>query len=334
MTTLYNNTYAFRFIFVFILFMGIQISSLYAQKEDQVKELPTTPQQDKPLFDGSNPINPKITAPKLYSTNNRLLAYMDIAKGSAVSFYPKNFKVQQSKLNRKYYNNNIFDIDESDNPFALPIEGRKTKRKAKDNDKKNSTEILSELFAIKDDSTPKTPQWLIFILLGLLSFMSILVAIYRKEVGASFRAFFSTSAARNSQREEQSFLKMESFSSYILFVGSMGTFCFLVPQILLKEVQFNTFAALLSAVGGIAGVYLLKHLQLKILSFILPFPQEVDYYNFTISNTNKVLAYLLIPILFLLAYTPDTAQSTVLYGSFVLLGLIYVYRSLKGLAGA
>jgi len=289
---LYNNNNYLNFIFVLLLLAGIQTTNLCAQEENSIKT--------------------------------------DIAKGSPVSFYPKTFKVQESKLNRKYYNNNIFDIDESDNPFALPIKGRKAKIKAKE--KQSSTELFSELFAMSDNSSQKTPQWLIFVLLGLLSFMSILVAIYRKTTGAAFHAFFNVGAARNLHRDQQSFLKIESFSSYILFVMCMGTFCFLIPQILLEDVQFNTIGALSLSIGGVAGLYILKHLQLKIIALVLPFPQEVDFYNFIISNTNKVLAYILIPVLFLLAYSPSTAQETVLYFSLGLLAIIYIYRSLIGLA--
>jgi hypothetical protein len=289
---LYNNNNYLNFIFVLLLLVGIQTVNLCAQEEHSIKT--------------------------------------DIAKGSPVSFYPKTFKVQQSKLNRKYYNNNIFDIEESDNPFALPIKGRKAKIKSKD--KQSGTELLSELFAMSNDSTPKTPQWLIFVLLGLLSFMSILIAIYRKTTRAAFHAFFNLGAARNLHRDQQSFLKIESFSSYILFVMCMGTFCFMIPQVLLEGVPFNTAGALLLSIGGVAGIYILKHLQLKIIALILPFHQEINLYNFIISNTNKVLAYILIPILFLLAYTPGPAQETVLYFSLGLLAVIYIYQSLIGLA--
>ena len=112
---------------------------------------------------------------------------------------------------------------------------------------------------------------------------------------------------------------------------NMGTFCFLIPQILTTETQFNTFTALLASIAGVSVVYTLKHIQLKVLALVLPIGQEINLYNFIISNTNKVLGYILTPILFLLLYVPSSAQETMLYFSFILLGIIYLYRSFSAI---
>jgi len=284
-------------------------------------------------------VKPVVVTPKPKPVNKPLLALNevglnknDIAKTALLSNYPRSFKVQQKPLNRKYYNNNIFDIDESDNPFALPIKGRQSQRQRQ----KSNEELinLSDLFAPSDTGTETIPQWLIFVLLGILSFMTILLTVFPKTINTIFQGFLTPSAARNIQRDQGNLLRFESFSSYILFAISMGTFCFLIPQILVEENDFNTFVFLVLSILGVTAIYSLKHLQLKILSFILPFPQEIEYYNFAVSNTNKVLGYCLVPILFLLAYTPESAQTVVLYSSFIFLSLIYLYRSLKGLAVA
>ncbi|BDS13833.1 DUF4271 domain-containing protein [Aureispira anguillae] len=314
----------------FVLLFGLGVihsTSVRAQN------IPNTPQQapvkpnpaPKPL---AAPVHLPVSKNKVATTIN------DISKVSSISYYPKSFKVKESKLSRKYYNNNIFDIDESDNPFALPIGGDKTKRKIKTKNNQGRQFVFAELFMPNDATRSQTTQWLIFVLLGILSFMSILIAIYSRQVAIILKTFLSTSATPNGQREQGSFLKPENFSAYILFVLSMGTFCFLVAQVLSQEVQFNTFGTLLLSIGGIAGIYFLKHLQLKILSYVLPFPQEIEAYSFILSNTNKTLGFILVPLLFLLAHTPSSTQLFVLYFCFILLGLIYIYRTLKGLATA
>lgn len=326
MQTIKNNHFLVnRFFLLFLLFVGIAASPIYAQS-------PTTDNPD------SNFIKPK---PIVFPTLNRIpevvkstsiLSYSDIAKRGTVSFFSKSFKVQEDKLDRQYFINNIFDIDESDNPFALHFEGRKTKLKTPKN--KEQVNVFFELFAAKKDSSKGIPQWLIFILLGILCFTSILIAIYRKEINTTFQAFFNTSSARNLYREQTSFLKLESFSSYILFAFSMGTYCFLIVQILSPYSPLKSLGSLLLCIMGVASIYFLKYIQLKIIAFILPFSQEIDFYNFTISNTNKILGFLLIPILFLLAYSSLENQSSILYFSFFLLALVYSYRTLKGLSMA
>ncbi|CAA6811556.1 MAG: Unknown protein [uncultured Aureispira sp.] len=259
----------------------------------------------------------------------------DLAKTNTISYFSKAFKVKKDALSRKYYNNNLFDIAESDNPFALPIGDHKSKQKIKTTTKTENQLVFSELFALNgNDDEQGIAKWLIFVLLGLLSLMSIIVAIYKKEVSSIFQAFISTSSSQNGQREQASVLTINRFSSYILFVLSMGTFCFLIPQILLQEFQLNTFGALCLFILGLGAIYFLKHVQLKILSYILPFPQEIEAYSFIISNTNKALGFIIVPLLFLIAYTPATGQIMSLYFSFILLSLIYIYRILKGLATA
>ena len=272
---------------------------------------------------------------KTSSVNKRFyptrITQLEISKKNSDFFRSGNYTVQQKKLTLKYYTNNIFDIDETDNPFALPIAGRKTKAKSRDKSKLNFNEIFAELFEKGDKSSSETPSWLIFALLGFLSYMSILIAIFPKEVQSFFHAFLSTSAIRKLEREQAGILRVERFSSYILFVMNMGTFCFLIPQILTTETQFNTFTALLASIAGVSVVYTLKHIQLKVLALVLPIGQEINLYNFIISNTNKVLGYILTPILFLLLYVPSSAQETMLYFSFILLGIIYLYRSFSAI---
>ncbi len=278
---------------------------------------------------------PQPTLPRIStSTAPKLLPNTDIANTSGSSYFPNSFKVLQSKLPRKYYNNNIFDIDESDNPFALTGGSKNRQRANKDQSKQEGTPIISQLFASKGSKDTQHTQWLIFFLLGMLSFMAMLLAIYPKDVRLTFQAFLSSSANKNVQREQAGFLKIESLSNYLLFVASMGTFLFLAVDLLQPDNPFNSFGMLLLFIMGVACIYVLKHLQLKVLSVILPCEQEIETYNFVVFNTNKALGFILLPLLFLVAYVPSSAQLTAFYASVILLGLIYIYRTLKGLAAA
>lgn len=320
------NTY---FLFIFFILGSTSLCAQQTPNNSQADSIQKTiPNKPKPAINPSpKPIPQKDT---WIETD-----FLDLAKIPTVSYFPRSFQIKKDALSRKYYNNNLFDIGESDNPFALPVGDRKSKQKTKDKDKTGNQIVLSELFVSNNnDEEQGIAKWMIFVLLGLLSLMSIIVAIYKKEVAATFQAFLSTSSSQNGQRDQGSVLTLERFSSYVLFVLGMGTFCFLIPQILLKEFPFNTFGALCLSILGIGAIYFLKHIQLKILSYILPFRQEIEAYNFILANTNKVLGFIVVPLLFLIAYTPTSGQIIVLYFSFILLGLIYTYRSLKGLATA
>jgi hypothetical protein len=318
----------------------VLVLSIWGNSLLNAQQTPTVSQQDSPKTTVQSPPKPAIIPtpkPIAKKTIRTEIDPFDLAKTNTISYFSKSFKVKKGALSRKYYNNNLFDIEESDNPFALPIGDNKSKQKSKDKDKDKAGNqiIFSELFALNGERDVQgVAKWMIFVLLGLLSLMSIIVAIYKKEVTIIFQAFLSTSSSQNGQRDQVGVLTLERFSSYVLFVLGMGTFCFLIPQILLKEFQFNTFGALCLFILGIGVIYFLKYIQLKILSYILPFHQEIEAYSFILSNTNKALGFIIVPLLFLIAYTPDSAQVMALYFSFILLGLIYIYRTLKGLATA
>lgn len=327
--TQFGGLYGIKIYLVFVLFISGN-TILCAQqtpnnaKQDSSKNIIQSPPR---IINLPKPSRKKATGIKTGD--------FDLAKTNAISYFSKFFNVKKESLSRTYYNNNLFDIEESDNPFALPVGGRKSKQKIQTKNEIENQLVFSELFALNGNKEEQgIAKWMIFVLLGLLSLTSIIVAIYKKEVSAIFQAFLSTSSGQNGQRDQGTVLNLERFSSYILFVLSMGTFCFLIPQILLKDFQLNTFGALCLFILGVGGIYILKHIQLKVLSFILPFRQEIEAYNFILSNTNKALGFIIVPLLFLIAYTPSTGQTMSLYFSFILLSLIYIYRALKGLATA
>lgn len=270
---------------------------------------------------------------KIYTLANVLQQQQaDISKYPLASYYIDRPNITTNKIERKYFTDNAFDIGAYDNPFAL--QGSKKKRnRSKYQQKQDAKSIFTDLWNLsEEDNDQRIPKWLIFNLLGILSFMTILLTLYRKMVGNIFQAFFSLGSASNLYREQRNFLKIESFSSYILFVLTMGTFCFILPQFFTENPPFNTFSGLLLCVIGVGLAYFLKYVQLRIVGIILPYPNEIGFYSFIVSITNKVIGYFLLPALFILAYVPDAAQFFVLYIILAILTIIYLYRGLRGLA--
>lgn len=280
-----------------------------------------------------NPLGPRPSARQAAAPV--LLPVTDIAKTTFLSYFPRIYTVQTSAIDRRFYTNNIFDIDESDNPFALSLgKSKKNKHTSREPQQQQADEVLKRLFSAPDTDSEQSGQWLIFILIGLLGFLAVRLAVYIKDIRVTIQAFLSTNASKHIQREQASLFRPESLSGYLLFGGSMGTYIFLALRILVPDAGFNGFGMLLLLMSGVLGVYILKHLQLFLLSLTLPCPDELESYNFIISTTNKTLGIILLPLLFLIAYLPSSTQATALYGSFFLLGMVYVWRTLKGLLSA
>jgi hypothetical protein len=144
-------------------------------------------------------------------------------------------------------------------------------------------------------------------------------------------AFANINMAQQAYRDQKMFLSPTDIFTYILFFMSAGSFIFLFLRFLGAELPFRPLIDLFVCMSAVAAIYLLKHLQLFILTLIFPFKGEVSLYSFIISNSNKVLGIVLVPLVFLSAYVPTMLQSSFLWFTLGVLGLAYLYRSFRGL---
>lgn len=292
---------------------------------------------EKPLQPKPAVIKPSLPkTPKKIPYNNNVLGGLTLK-----SWQDPNPKILVSPLksgsiDRKYYAENPFVIAASNNPFALKIEGlrRNTKKASKKYSSIQSSldEIFYEEKDVKNkDKNQNLPTWLIFVFLGLLALITVAISVYRHDLKKTFHAFVNNNSAGQLFREQKDLRHPVTFISSLIFSMVMGLFVFLLVGKMGGIKNFNTMTNFLICVGGVIGLSSLKHLQLKTIANIFPFQQEVNLYNFILSNTNKIIGYTFLPLVFLIAYAPSGMQPLFLYLSFGVLGLTYVYRGFRGL---
>ncbi|MCH2043760.1 MAG: DUF4271 domain-containing protein [Saprospiraceae bacterium] len=302
-------------------------NGLLAEKPTVVenKPLQTKPRITKSSFTKILPSSP---------LNNNILGTLTIK-----SWQDPNPKIvlsprKSGDIDRKYYAENPFMIAASDNPFALKIEG--LQRNTKQSNKRYSglESSLDEIF-YKDKNTKTKhqhlPSWLILVFLGLLALITVAISVYRHDLKKTFHAFVNTNSAGQLFREQKDFRHPITFVSLLIFSMVIGLFIFLLVGQLSGIRNFYSATNLLICIGGVVGLSTLKNLQLKILGNIFPFQQEVNLYSFILSNTNRIIGYTFLPLVFLIAYAPDSIQPFFLYLSFGILGLTYIYRGFRGL---
>ena len=239
-----------------------------------------------------------------------------------------------SSIDRSYYTNNPFNIEDSDNPFSLgrpkaaladmpmPAQGSKIK------------EVWQAVVVLDNPDTKsgQAPVWLSFVMFGLLGFVAMQFALYRADVFKSFQAFINATAAGQVHREQFGLFSPAHGSAMLTWAISGGIFAFLVAGQLAGVHGFNTFTAMTLCVLGLGGVSILNSLKLKALSILLPFGAEFEFYKFMVSNTQKVLGLGLIPMSLLLAYAPDAFKVPVLWAAGLSLLGVYGLRNIKALA--
>ncbi len=242
---------------------------------------------------------------------------------------PVTLQYIQSPIEWQYYAENPFNIDNSENPFSLP---QHTEELITETPQSSNVEHFAKVWAEvtalgNPNGSSNTPTWLALTFFGILGFLAVQLTLHRNELFATFQAFGSATAAGQFFREEKNFFSPSSLFANATYGLTMGTFLFLAAQHFGDAQQFNTFWAWTLCVAGALSLYLAKHLQLRVFAYWLPASSEFNFYNFTISNSNKVIGTALLPLLLCLAYAPDAAQERLFYSSFALLATVYLYRS-------
>jgi hypothetical protein len=84
-------------------------------------------------------------------------------------------------------------------------------------------------------------------------------------------------------------------------------------------------------IGGISLIFILKHILLKIVGAIFPIEKELGTYSFTIIVFQIILGIALLPFMIFIAYGTEELIPYAIYGAFIMIGIFYIYRSLRGL---
>jgi len=239
----------------------------------------------------------------------------------------------------QYYAQNPFNTDNSENPFALPLQTEQNEEFTQQTPQSSNLEHFSKVWAEvtalgNPNGSTDTPTWLALTFFGILGFVAVQLTLHRTELFSTFQAFGSATAAGQFFREEKKFFAPASLFANATYGLTMGTFLFLSAQHFGDAQQFNTFSAWLLCAAGALGLYLAKHLQVWAFSYWLPTQSEFNFYNFTITNTNKVIGIALLPLVLCLAYAPTAAQDVLFYTSFAALAMVYAYRSVRAASTA
>ena len=165
----------------------------------------------------------------------------------------------------------------------------------------------------------------------ILVLLTFLMTLFRSLFSRVYKAFINDNMMNQLFREKEGSGNLVFFILYGMFLINLGFFLFLLSKHYEVAPSFGNFRWLLYCIGGASGLIILKHLLLKVLGFIFPVSKEMDLYNFTIIVFGIVIGLILIPVNIFLAYGPAEMMSSLIYFTFIVLILIYLFRSLRGL---
>ena len=181
----------------------------------------------------------------------------------------------------------------------------------------------------KMDNSPS--HFLLFVtLFSLLLYLAFVMTVYRDQVNKIMSAFGNGQYLVQMYREQGQRWNFHFWVIYALFVVSVGVFCYQLAK------HFNApmggpLTGLLLCMGGVTFITVLRHILLKVIAAIFPFFKELNIYDFTITIFDQALGMILVPFVVFIAFAPSTVQNLAMYLAIGVIGILYTYRSFRGL---
>ncbi|MFK8104910.1 MAG: DUF4271 domain-containing protein [Saprospiraceae bacterium] len=171
-------------------------------------------------------------------------------------------------------------------------------------------------------------------LFGIVAFMlillTLLVTLYRSLLQKIYRAFLNDNFLAMIHREEGSIVSIPYLILYFMFFVNGGIFVFLLLRFY-GQLDENLFKTLCQCIFGLMGVFFLKHLSLKVMANVFPVAKEIKQYSFMIIIFSIILGITLVPVNIMVAYLPAAASHWIIYLTFLVILLIYLFRALRGI---
>ena len=238
----------------------------------------------------------------------------------------KKEKTQQAEIlkNDPGVSNHEPTVSRSDNPFDI------TRPSAQ-----NSTTKMEEPPpAIKVESTemPDDSNFRFWMIIVMLILLAVATSMYRNQIMRSFRAFSNENVMRMLHRDKGTIAYLPYYVLYLLFIINAGIYVYLLAHYLKVNIAESHLKTLGYTIAVVAFIFFLKHTALRFIGAIFPVNKEASLYNMTITIFGIVLGTLIVLANLFIAYGPSSLQKVFVVGSFILIGGVYFFRSIRGLS--
>lgn len=182
----------------------------------------------------------------------------------------------------------------------------------------------------------KAPEPLEGFILGLMLFsfllLAILVTLFRPYFQKVLSSFGNDNLLAQAHREYQQGQQFPYIVLYITFMVNAGIFLFLLLRRWLElSLDYRNWTLLFLCIGGVAAIFLFKHLLLFFIGRIFPVQKEVSVYSFTIMVFSIFIGIALFLGNVAMGLAAENLLQPILWVVAGLVGLVYLFRSFRGL---
>ena len=162
--------------------------------------------------------------------------------------------------------------------------------------------------------------------IALLVFFALIKNAFPRYLQDILKLFFRTSIRQRQIKEQLMQTPLPSLLLNILFVLTCGVYIALVLEHYKIADEYPYWILFIYSSLGIASIYLVKYLVLKLMGWIFRVSDATDTYIFIVFTTNKILGIAFLLFIILLAFTDGAIKQGALSLSFIVIGTFILYR--------
>ncbi len=178
---------------------------------------------------------------------------------------------------------------------------------------------------------PLSGKFKLWMTILLVTILTVLVNIYKSVLAKVYRSFLNDNFLKMVHRDYGAVTMIPYLILYAFSLILIGTFLFIILNYYQIALFSTPILNLLVSVGAVFAIFFTKHFVLQILGSIFPISKEIEQYSFTIIIFGIMIGFLLLPAILLISYAPPNLTTTLIYGTFIVIVLIYLYRILRSL---
>ncbi|HTE32281.1 MAG TPA: DUF4271 domain-containing protein [Chryseolinea sp.] len=176
----------------------------------------------------------------------------------------------------------------------------------------------------------KGKEVMFYSLIAIVLIFALLKLAFSKYFNDLFRVFFRTTMKQRQIREQLMQTPLPSLVFNVFFIASTGLYIDFMFQYFNFMPVPNFWVLYLYCCVGLAVIYLIKFIGLKICGWLFNMKQAADSYIFIVFIINKVIGIFLLPFLVLLGFMDGLWYAVALVISWAGIGALLLYRLILG----
>ena len=184
---------------------------------------------------------------------------------------------------------------------------------------------LKALALLEKERNPQGKEELFYVLTGIVALIALARVIFPRYFINMFSLLFQTSYRQKQAIEQLTNNKISSLMLNIVFIVSLGIYVTLIFD-KNEYLHLNFWMLFGYSVSALTIIYLFKFIFLYFMGWIFNSEEAMESYSFVVFLSNKIIAIVLLPFIFILAFTGGEIAAVSLVITYFLIGIALLYR--------